>query len=69
MLGDDGVFIYPTFPTSAPRFGQIFVQSAAGMYCLLCNILGLPATEVPMGLNRQGLPIGFQVIILFPQDN
>ncbi|KAK0082195.1 hypothetical protein PV325_010904 [Microctonus aethiopoides] len=62
MLGDDGVFIYPTFPTSAPRFGQIFVQSAAGMYCLLCNILGLPATEVPMGLNRQGLPIGFQVI-------
>ncbi|KAK0182056.1 hypothetical protein PV327_000227 [Microctonus hyperodae] len=68
MLGDDSVFIYPTFPTPAPRFGQIVLQTAAGMYSLLCNILGLPATEVPMGLNHQGLPIGFQVIILlFPK--
>ena len=25
------------------------------------NLLGLPATEVPMGLNARGLPLGVQV--------
>jgi fatty acid amide hydrolase 2 len=25
------------------------------------NLLGLPATQVPLGLNRRGLPLGVQV--------
>lgn len=29
---------------------------------LLFNVLGFPATHVPMGLDRRGLPVGFQVV-------
>lgn len=32
------------------------------MYTMIFNILGLPATTVPMGLYK-GLPVGIQVIV------
>lgn len=28
---------------------------------MIVNVLGFPATQVPTGLNKRGLPIGFQV--------
>lgn len=61
MLGKDGVLLYPTFTSAAPPLGQAIFQTTAGMFCLLCNVLGLPATQVPMGLNSKGMPVGFQV--------
>lgn len=36
------------------------------IYSSLANITGLPSTHIPMGMDKNGLPIGFQVInILF----
>lgn len=35
---------------------------------LLFNVLGLPATHIPMGLDRHGIPVGFQVIAAPYQD-
>ena len=32
------------------------------IFMLMFNILGFPATHVPMGLDRNGMPIGFQVV-------
>lgn len=61
MLGNDGVFLYPTFPTAAPMQKLAVLRTIGGIYCLLANVFGCPATHVPMGLNKDGLPIGFQV--------
>ncbi|XP_015112410.1 fatty-acid amide hydrolase 2 [Diachasma alloeum] len=67
-LGDNGVFLYPSFVSTAPLVGQTFLQSTGGSYSLLCNVLGFPSTQVPMGLNAQGLPVGFQVFAAPHQD-
>lgn len=57
---DDGVLFYPTFTGPAPLFGQTVLLTTASLYCLVCNCLGLPSTHVPMGLDANGMPIGFQ---------
>ncbi|XP_057337023.1 fatty-acid amide hydrolase 2-like [Microplitis mediator] len=68
ILDDNSVLFFPTFVTTAPAIGQSILLSIAGVFCLICNILGLPSTQVPMGLNKQGLPVGFQVIAAPHQD-
>ncbi|XP_017783293.1 PREDICTED: fatty-acid amide hydrolase 2-like [Nicrophorus vespilloides] len=60
-LGDDGVLILPTFPTLY-QHNEFALKSIGIMYLGFCNLSGFPATQVPMGLNKKGLPIGIQVI-------
>ena len=62
LLGDDGVFIYPTHPIPAPYHNQALFHTFNFAYTGIFNILGLPCTAVPMGLSKQGVPIGFQVV-------
>ncbi|CAG9864822.1 unnamed protein product [Phyllotreta striolata] len=62
ILGDDGVFLYPTHPTSAPYHNEPLIKPFNFSYTAVINILGLPATHCPMGLDKNGLPIGLQVV-------
>lgn len=62
VLGDDGVLLYPTHPTSAPYHNQPLAKPFNFSYTGLINVLKLPATAIPMGLDRHGLPIGIQVV-------
>ncbi|XP_076275159.1 fatty-acid amide hydrolase 2 [Rhynchophorus ferrugineus] len=62
LLADDGVLLYPTHPTSAPYHNEPLIKPFNFAYTGLINVLKLPATAVPMGLDRHGLPIGIQVI-------
>nr|CAD7439051.1 unnamed protein product [Timema bartmani] len=68
VLGDNGVFLCPTHPTAAYYHGQSFTRTAGIMYSMIFNVLGLPSTHVPMGLNKKGLPIGIQVVAGPHQD-
>lgn len=56
----------PVAPTAAPRLGESLqdpIQMYLGdIYTISVNLAGLPAISVPCGTNRQGLPIGFQLI-------
>lgn len=61
LIGD-GVLLHPPLPTVAPphrrTYGRLLFFQAAGIF----NVAGVPVTQVPTGLNRQGLPLGVQVV-------
>ncbi|XP_058837567.1 fatty-acid amide hydrolase 2-A-like [Topomyia yanbarensis] len=68
LLRDNGVFIYPTYPTVAPYHNEPLVRTMNFSYTAVINALGLPSTAVPLGIGREGLPIGLQVIGNLNQD-
>lgn len=61
-LGDDGVLLYPPYPRVAPRHNRPLLTPFDFAYCGIFNVLGMPSTQVPLGLNAQGLPLGVQVV-------
>ena len=69
LLGDDGVFLYPTHPVPAPYHNQPLLMLFNFAYTGVFNILGLPVTHVPMGLAKEGVPIGIQVVGNFHNDH
>ena len=69
VLGSDGVFLYPVFPHPAPFHNEALLSPLDFAYCGVFNVLGLPATAVPMGLSTdEGLPVGLQVVASQYQD-
>lgn len=68
MLGENGVFLYPSHPTTAPYHNEPLVRPFNFCYTAIINCLGLPATTIPLGLSREGLPIGIQVVANHNQD-
>lgn len=68
ILGDDGVLFYPSTTYAAPFHYAAFIQVYNFHYWSLMNVLHLPATQVPLGLNSQGLPLGIQVVAAKNQD-
>ena len=62
VLGDDGVLIFPTMPETAPKLRTTPFKGVDVAFCGLINVLGLPSTHVPLGLSKDGLPFGLQVI-------
>ncbi len=62
LLDARTVLLLPTMPRTAPRHGGMFLRFADSGWCGLFNVLELPATSVPAGRSRAGLPIGMQVV-------
>lgn len=58
--------ISPTTPTTAFEVGEKAADPLAMYYSDVCtvpsNLSGDPAMSIPIGLDGQGLPIGFQVM-------
>jgi Asp-tRNA(Asn)/Glu-tRNA(Gln) amidotransferase A subunit family amidase len=57
----DGVLLHPPFARVAPRHGRTVGRPWVLAPQAIFNLLGLPATEVPMGLGERRLPLGVQV--------
>ncbi len=62
LMGDDGVIIMPPYTCSAPKHFVPMARTFDWVYCGIINVMQLPATQVPLGLDDQGLPLGVQVI-------
>ncbi|KAI5702767.1 hypothetical protein M8J76_000855 [Diaphorina citri] len=62
LLGDNGVLVFPAAPESAPYHYATFFRPYNFTYWALFNILDFPVTNVPVGLDGKGLPLGVQVI-------
>lgn len=64
--GQVDVLISPTTPTTAFDIGERSADPIAMYYSDLCtipsNLAGDPAISVPIGLDDDGLPIGFQIM-------
>ncbi len=57
----EGALLHPPLPALAPHhgrtYGRLLFFQPAGIF----NLAGLPVTEVPLGLSRDGVPLGVQV--------
>ncbi len=73
MLGPDGVLLYPSHSSPAPRHNEPARQALRlhmpWAYLGIMNVLELPSTQVPLGLNAEGLPLGVQVISRHANDH
>ncbi|ETN70052.1 hypothetical protein NECAME_01000 [Necator americanus] len=61
-LGDDGVLLFPSWATTAPYHHQTVFTPFNTAYTGLFNALTLPVITCPMGLDRNGLPLGLQIV-------
>lgn len=61
VLGEHGVLLYPSFTSPAPRHHHPLVPPIRWTYTAILNVLEMPVTQVPLGLNGRGLPLGIQV--------
>ena len=56
----------PAAPTTAPRLGESLTDPLkmylGDIYTISVNLAGLPAVSLPCGMDKEGLPIGFQLI-------
>lgn len=67
-IGDHGVLLYPPYATTAPRHYVSLIPPFRWVYTAIFNALELPATQVPLGLDRAGLPLGVQVVSVHGGD-
>jgi len=61
LLGDDAVLLYPSFPRLAPRHGTPLLAPFQFAYTGIFNVMQMPSTQVPLGLDPRGLPLGVQI--------
>lgn len=69
VLGSRGVMLYPSFPRVAPRHLTPLLAPFQFAYTAIFNVMELPSTQVPLGLDARGLPLGVQVVAPRRQDH
>ena len=62
MVGNDGVLLFPTHPDSCVKLNVTALNVSNISYTCIFNTLHMTVTQVPIGLNSAGLPLGVQVI-------
>jgi fatty acid amide hydrolase 2 len=65
----DGVLLHPPFPRVAPRHGRTVGRPWMLLPAAAFNLMGLPATQIPLGLNSKGLPLGVQAVAARGRDH
>jgi fatty acid amide hydrolase 2 len=61
LLGSNGVLLFPTYTMTAPKHNSMLFLINHWTYAAIFNVLQMPVTQVPLGLNADGLPLGLQV--------
>ena len=69
LLQGNTIALYPSHTQVAPKHGCSLFTPWNWAYTAIVNTLKLPATQVPLGLNVEGLPLGVQVIANEGQDH
>ena len=74
LLGGDGILLYPSCSRTAPPHGWATRQALRYRfpqhgYMGVLSVLELPVTQVPLGLDAEGLPLGVQVAARHGNDH
>ena len=69
LIGSGGVMLFPSYSQVAPRHHRALVPPTDWAYTAILNVLELPVTQVPLGLDARGLPLGVQVVGVHGEDH
>lgn len=69
LIGPNGVLLYPSYTSAAPRHHAPLLPPFNWVYTAIFNVAELPVTQVPLGLNEKGLPVGVQVASVRGNDH
>ncbi|XP_045133069.1 fatty-acid amide hydrolase 2-like isoform X2 [Portunus trituberculatus] len=62
ILGQNSVLLTPTMPAVAPFHGELHCFWKDMSFTAIASATELPCTSVPLGLSKEGLPLGLQII-------
>lgn len=66
LLNSYDFIVSPTTPSSAFKIGEDFEDPIqmylADIFTVQANVVGYPAISIPNGTDKQGLPVGFQIL-------
>ena len=62
MLGTDGVLLFPPYSRPAPRHWLAWLTPFDAQVTAIFNVMESPVTQVPVGQDSSGLPLGVQVV-------
>ncbi|MGM0575108.1 MAG: amidase [Myxococcota bacterium] len=68
-IGPGGVMLYPPYASVAPRHYTPMFTGFRWVYTAILNAMELPVTQVPLGLDDAGLPLGVQVAAVHGEDH
>ena len=69
QIGPRGVMLYPPHPRPAPFHYRAMLRPWYAAYTAILNVMELPVTQVPLGLNAEGIPLGVQVASVHGNDH
>lgn len=69
LLGSRDVMLFPSHPRVAPKHHASLLRFADAGFTGVFNVLEVPVTQVPLGLDARALPLGVQVIGARGQDH
>jgi fatty acid amide hydrolase 2 len=68
-LAGDTVMLYPPYGMVAPKHDVPLLWPFLWVYTAILNVMQLPVTQVPLGLDKRGLPLGVQVAAAHGHDH
>lgn len=69
ILGENSILIMPPHPRKAPKHHSTYARPFDFAFTGVINGLGFPASCAPMGLAKDGLPVGVQIVANSDQDH
>jgi len=68
VLGDNGVLLHPPYSRVAPHHHFAWATPFHAACTAIFNVMEFPSTQMPMGLDRKGMPVGIQIVGKRGQD-
>jgi len=62
IVGDNGILLLPTHPEPAPKHFTTLLKVFNVSYTSVTTVLQAPITQCPLGMTKEGLPFGVQII-------
>lgn len=62
MMGENGVLLVPSHPEPAPKHFTTLLKIFNVSYTSVTTVLQAPITQCPLGMSKEGLPFGVQIL-------